>query len=88
MLDVLDWVASFGVVVEGRSREFFLNSHSRIALETRIEDLGSGPFRSATKLQLNFLNSSLDQLVESSNVRELLDPPPSMVVMNSHSGTR
>ena len=89
MPDVLDWVTSFGVVVEGRSREFFREFTLQNGFRERgIGDLDNGLFRSAIELQLTFLDPSLDQLVEGLNVGELFYPPPSLVVLNSHSKTR
>jgi len=73
--NVLDWVASFRVVVKCWSRDFiFWNSHSRIASEG-IGDLLSRLFWSATELQLSLFNLSLDQLIEDPDVGELFDPP-------------
>jgi len=56
--------------------------------ERVIGDLGSAPFWSAMELQLGFLDASLDQLVEGLDIGKLLDPPSSLVVLNSHSGTK
>jgi len=67
---------------------FFGNSYSIIATEREIGDLRSGQFRFAKELQLSFLNLSSDRLVEDSDVGKLLDPPPSLVMMNSRSETR
>ena len=83
MPNVLDRVASFRVVGEDRSREFFSRIHT-----PEFRDLGSGLFRFTTELQLSFLDLSLDQFVEGSNVGKLFDPPPCLVMLNSRSETR
>ena len=67
---------------------YFENSYSKIASERGIGDPSSGLSRSATELQLSFLDPSLDQLIEGSDVEELLDLPLSLVVLNSCSETR
>ena len=66
----------------------FENSSSKIVSERGISDPSSGLFRSATELQLSFLDPSLDQLIEGSDVGELLDLPLSLVVLHSCSETR
>ena len=89
MPDMLNWVTGFRVVVKGWICKIFL----KLALkgcfgERGIKDFGSEIFRSVMKLQLRFLDPPLDQLVEDSDVGELLDPPPSLVLLNSHSEMR
>ena len=85
MPDVLDQVANSEVVVKGRIHEFFqeFTLQDRFG-EREIGVLGSGMFLSSMELQLSFLDLPLDQLVEGSDVREVLDPPPSLVMLSSH----
>jgi len=67
---------------------FFGNSHSKITSERGIRDFDSGLFQSATELQLRLLDLHLDQLVEGSDVGKLLNLPPSLAMLNSHSKRR
>jgi len=67
---------------------FFKNSHSKIDSERGTGDFDSSLFRSTKKLQLRFFDPPLDQLVEGSDTRELLDPPLSLAVLNSRSEMR
>jgi len=62
---------------------FFLNSHSKIASERGIIDLGNDLLRSAAELQFRLLNSPLD-LIEGSDVRGLLYPSLDLAMLNSH----
>ena len=89
MLVVLDWIAGSRVVVEGQSREFFLEFILQNCFGERgIRDLGSGLFWFSIELQLQFLDPPLDQLIEVLDISELLNPPPSLAVLSSRSKLR
>ena len=89
MLDVPNGVAGSGVVVKGWSYEFLRELTLQDCLgEREIRDFGSGLLWSAMKLQFHFFDPFLDQLVDVSDVGELLDPPSSLAVLNSRSEMR
>ena len=86
---MLDRVAGFEVVVKDLSCELLRElTLQDLFGERGVENFGSCLFLSAMELQLRLLDLPMDQVVEGLYVRELLDPPPSLVVLNSRSEMR
>ena len=87
--NVLDRVAGSEVVVKDWSCELLRElTLQDLFGERGVKDFGSCLFLSAMELQLRLLDLPLDQVVEGLYVRELLDPPLSLVVLNSCSEMR
>ena len=61
-----------------------MNSHFRISLERRESRLWQLPVSISYEIIASPPKSALDQLIEGSDVRKLLDLPPSFIVLNPY----